>query len=71
MRLAAGATAVVRMGIRETGKSPPMRAWQASAWEGATGGRAAAGYPMVFLMMPISFSGSKGLRTNATASLIA
>jgi len=32
---------------------------------------AAAGYPMVFLMMPISFSGSKGLRTNATASLIA
>ena len=38
---------------------------------GAPGGRAAAGYPMVFLMMPISFSGSKGLRTNATASLIA
>ena len=57
--------------MREAGKGPPMRAWQESARVGATDGRAAAGYPMVFLMMPISFSGSKGLRTNATASLIA
>ena len=71
MRMAAGATAGGRIGMREDGKGPPMRAWQESARGGATDGRAAAGYPMVFLMMPISFSGSKGLRTNATASLIA
>jgi hypothetical protein len=66
--MAAGATAGGKIGICEAGKGPPMRAWQESARPTQ---RAAAGYPMVFLMMPISFSGSKGLRTNATASLIA
>ena len=66
--MAVGATAGGGIGIREAGKGPPMRAWQESVRPAQ---RAAAGYPMVFLTMPISFSGSKGLRTNATASLIA
>ena len=60
----------------DRGFATPQRARRCGLGQGsvrkpAAGGRAAAGYPMVFLMMPISFSGSKGLRTNATASLIA